>query len=131
MVLATNRLASLDGAVLRRMDIKVEFLPLTPAQARTAFVRLCKQADVMPALEDVRIAGQLPGLTPGDFACITRRHAFAPMKSAQELFEALAGEAALKTGNRQPFGFLVPAARTGNPDDGSMQAAIDALCLPP
>lgn len=105
VVLATNRLAALDGAVLRRLDFKVEFMALTPQQALTGFVRLCAELKLQRDGLAEQALVQLPELTPGDFACLLRRHRFAPFDSAHALATALKAELALRAGGRGPIGF--------------------------
>jgi hypothetical protein len=112
LVLATNRLEALDGAVLRRLDAKIRFDPLTPEQARCSFVGLCGQLGLPCCTAEV---ARLASLTPGDFACVVRRLAFAPPVQGHShdygqarvtaLVALLSEEVRLKTRGRQPMGF--------------------------
>ena len=109
VVLATNRLDALDAAALRRLDAKIEFEALSPAQARGSFARLCQQLG-LPCAEAVLLAvANLHPLTPGDFACVLRRLAFAPLAPegdhALALLALLTREVRLKTQGRQTMGF--------------------------
>ncbi len=118
LVLATNRLEALDGAVLRRLDAKIRFCALSPAQARRSFVALCEQLAWPCHERDVQAVSRLVSLTPGDFACVLRRLAFAPLKpvrqpdgqqtQASALVALLSEEVRLKTQGRQPMGFNPP-----------------------
>jgi ATP-dependent 26S proteasome regulatory subunit len=124
LVLATNRMEALDGAVLRRMDAKIRFDALTPQQARASFAALCQQLGLRYQECDAQEVARLQGLTPGDFACVARRLAFAPLgreqacasaasssssasssSPASALVALLAEEVRLKAQGRQPIGF--------------------------
>jgi len=109
VVLATNRLDALDHAVLRRMDAKIRFEGLQPAQLRDGFVRLCDQIGVLPSAQQLAATVQLTGLTPGDFACVRRRLAFAPLAMSTDavnaLLDLLREELRLKNKGVQPMGF--------------------------
>ncbi|MDP2369502.1 AAA family ATPase [Rhodoferax sp.] len=105
VVLATNRLAALDGAVLRRLDAKVEFMSLTAQQALIGFVRLCAELGLARDGLAEQALVQLSELTPGDFACLARRHRFAPFDSARALATACKAELALRSGGKSPMGF--------------------------
>lgn len=65
-VCTTNLMDSLDPATLRRFLFKVEFLPMTTAQAREAFRRAFLEE--APAALD-----RLDPLTPGDFTTVARK----------------------------------------------------------
>lgn len=109
VVLATNRLEALDEAVLRRMDAKIHFDVLNAQQLRSSFVRLCEQIAATPTERHLTATTQLKGLTPGDFACVRRRLAFAPIAGdadkAGVLLALLREELRLKTRGTQPIGF--------------------------
>ena len=109
VVLATNRLEALDAAVLRRMDAKIQFAPLTPAQLRMGFVQLCDQMLIRPTDQHLAWAANLTGLTPGDFACVQRRLVFAPPASTEDmagvLLDWLREELRLKTRGPHAMGF--------------------------
>jgi transitional endoplasmic reticulum ATPase len=73
-IAATNLMAGLDAAALRRFDFKLHFRPLTPAQRLALFAReaLGDWAEAVP-LELARYLHALDGLTPGDFATVCRQ----------------------------------------------------------
>jgi SpoVK/Ycf46/Vps4 family AAA+-type ATPase len=88
VVLATNRMDYLDEAVLRRMDAKVELLPLRPEQAENLLQQclegICglERAREFTLRADQRaFLHRLYPLTPGDFAMLQRRLRFAPVQA--------------------------------------------------
>lgn len=109
VVLATNRLDALDEAVLRRMDVKIRFDVLDAVQLRRSFLSLCESVAPAPGQAHLDAASRLKGLTPGDFACVRRRLAFAPIVDdpdpASAVLALLREELRLKTRGRQPMGF--------------------------
>jgi transitional endoplasmic reticulum ATPase len=116
VVLATNRIDALDEAVLRRMDAKIRFDCLSPEQLRTSFKRLCVQIGVLSTQGQLTAASNLKGLTPGDFACVRRRLAFAPLKPGaagnhpgDALFALLHEELQLKRRKARGIGFHLPS----------------------
>ena len=73
LICATNQFAQLDAAVHRRFDFKLEFCPLTSAQALTLFCQVCDcQMNDLPAEVMARLTA-CSTLTPGDFAVVSRR----------------------------------------------------------
>lgn len=101
VVLATNRLESLDVAVLRRMDLKVGFSAFTADQllkATNAFVSELglPELDTDQQLELMRIRG----LSVGDLAVMRRRMRFEPLGAdpVNALIARLDAEARLKAG---------------------------------
>jgi transitional endoplasmic reticulum ATPase len=75
-VAATNLMAGVDDAALRRFDVKLHFRALTGPQRIALFAREAlgdEQAPVPPAY--VRHLETLQGLTPGDFATVCRQQA--------------------------------------------------------
>ena len=73
LICATNQFAQLDAAVHRRFDFKLEFRPLTSAQALTLFCQMCDcQMNDLPAEVAAHLAA-CTTLTPGDFAVVRRR----------------------------------------------------------
>ncbi len=116
VVLATNRIDALDEAVLRRMDAKIRFDSLSPEQLRTSFKRLCAHIGVLPTQGQLTAASNLMGVTPGDFACLHRRLAFAPLKPGaagvhpgEALFALLHEELQLQRRKTRGIGFHLPS----------------------
>ena len=114
VVLATNRLKALDPGVIRRMDARVEFKTLTPEQCALSLQRLCARLQVPCSVDAAFTVGQIHGLTPGDFAQLSRRWKFspesrvcAPDKAADVLVQWLQEEVRFRDGGRQAMGFLV------------------------
>jgi len=124
VVLATNWLDHLDGALMRRMDAKVEFLPLNHEQTKTLLTYLLAEVGVeknaiaswIQDLPAKRLRGLYP-LTPGDFATVRRRIRFAPLTSnndldrVEELMGLLEEEVRYKSRGAQPMGFVHLNAR--------------------
>ena len=117
VVLATNRLEALDPAVLRRMDIKIRFDPLNSEQIRHSFAQICLALKLSCTDDDIQAASTLFGLTPGDFACVARRMAFASLSQrdlftgpdtsvAKQILQLLAEELGFKAPNKQEIGFV-------------------------
>lgn len=86
VVLASNRVQALDEAVLRRLDAKIEFSALNAQQARQCFEGWCQHLGFEPSPQDLQVLAGLKPLTPGDFACVARRLAFAPVSTAVSAF---------------------------------------------
>jgi transitional endoplasmic reticulum ATPase len=119
VILATNWLEHLDTALLRRMDAKVEFLPLYPEQVEELLRYLCLELSTLmegegPTLGQehlVRIH-RLHPLTPGDFAVVRRRLRFAPLTSIEpvgmthEIVDLLEEELRHKSQGKRSMGFL-------------------------
>jgi len=79
-VLATNRLEVLDSAMLRRMDVKVEFFALSSRQIELAVQQLCAAAMksdegslVLPHMRQFNEVTALKNVTCGDMAVMARR----------------------------------------------------------
>ena len=72
------------------------------------------------------MTAQLKGLTPGDFACVRRRLAFAPLSSeanrASALLALLREELRLKTKGTQPIGFYC-----SDKEIADLQTVLDLL----
>ncbi len=101
-ICTTNLLEKLDAASLRRFDWKIAFWPMTAAQRWAFFLQEFHLlgADIQTAMGlQSTVQQQLNGLTPGDFAPVTRQ--FRLMRSiptAQQLFERLYTELLTKQG---------------------------------
>jgi len=121
VVLATNRLEYLDEAVLRRMDAKVELLPLKPEQSKVLLLQTLEATGqklfpdyVLPHTLQLQLQ-RLHPFTPGDFAMLQRRLRFAPLQATTpdgmfaELLGILEREVRLKSGGKASIGFVTEA----------------------
>jgi len=107
LIASTNLMNGLDQAALRRFDLKVKFDFLKPGQALALLHRHCTQLGLaMPDAAGEGALQRLQKLTPGDFAAAMRQHRFRPLKTAQQLIEALQAECAIKGGSQPQIGFL-------------------------
>jgi transitional endoplasmic reticulum ATPase len=119
VILATNWLAHLDTALLRRMDAKVEFLPLYPEQSDALLRYLTLELGIPASSDGPSITSEhrarlhrLHPLTPGDFALVRRRIRFAPLISqdpinqVHEIVDLLEDEMRHKSLGKRPMGFM-------------------------
>ena len=106
-IASTNLMTQLDQAALRRFDLKVKFDFLSTRQSAELLRRYCK-ALALPAPRAALLSqlGQLPTLTPGDFATVMRQHRFRPLESAADFVQALAAESALNESAKSAIGFV-------------------------
>jgi MoxR-like ATPase len=98
-VAATNLMAGIDQAALRRFDFKLHFRALTLEQRLALFAReaLGEAQAAVPALI-ARHLETLNGLTPGDFATVCRQSTLLGETPTPEQFlRRLAGEWRMKT----------------------------------
>lgn len=73
-IAATNLMAGIDPAALRRFDFKLHFRALTPVQRRALFARETLGDAGAPVPPDLaRHLDEANGLTPGDFATVCRQ----------------------------------------------------------
>jgi transitional endoplasmic reticulum ATPase len=101
-IAATNLMADVDSAALRRFTWKLEFLALAPEQAWRMF---CTEAAVATASSDpthlealAARLGAIENLTPGDFATVKRQaNMLAQDLNPEEWLEQLDLEAKAKT----------------------------------
>jgi SpoVK/Ycf46/Vps4 family AAA+-type ATPase len=99
LVCTTNTIDVLDRATLRRFVFKVEFLPMTAAQARDAFRRAF-------GIEPPLALDHLDPLTPGDFAVVARKVKVMRESDPYRLAAMLAAEVAAKQrGAKRRIGF--------------------------
>jgi SpoVK/Ycf46/Vps4 family AAA+-type ATPase len=95
-VCTTNLYESLDAASLRRFDVKVRFDPLREEQRWAMFVAVLggEAAAARAGDGETREAlGRLDGITPGDFATVTRRAVVLDQAlDAESLLRALGAE---------------------------------------
>ena len=101
-ICTTNLLEKLDPASLRRFDWKVAFKPMTASQRWALFLQefhlLGGDIETAMPLQPM-VRQQLGGLTPGDFAPVTRQfRLLRRTPSAQEFCERLRSELATKNG---------------------------------
>ena len=97
-IAATNLMAGIDAAALRRFDFKLHFRALTQAQRLALFAREAlgdATAAVPPDL--ARHLEGLSGLTAGDFATVCRqRHLLWEVLTPEQFLRRLAAECRLK-----------------------------------
>jgi SpoVK/Ycf46/Vps4 family AAA+-type ATPase len=90
----TNLMETLDPATLRRFLFKVQFLPMTTAQAREAFRRSF-------GIEAPRELDDLDNLAPGDFALVARKAALTGDLSSNGWIRLLSAETEAKPERRR------------------------------
>lgn len=103
----TNLFKGMDAAAMRRFDLKVQFKPPTAQQLEVLLHKVGTQLKTTGpnAAQCARLA-QL-GITPGDVAAVVRRCRFAPVGSADALFQVLEAEGLCKPGAvAGPMGFV-------------------------
>lgn len=96
LAVCTNRYGKLDGAALRRFDLKIRFGCLDANQRRVLFDEVTRSLGLTGSMLQTEAAharlGRLDRLTPGAFETVTRRHEFAPFGDVVALVEALESE---------------------------------------
>lgn len=95
-IATTNLINSLDKAVLRRFDLKVEFKALDFAQRINLFAKEC---EILGLKCDESLKNQiakLDGLTPGDFAAVKRQGRFSHIKNTEDFYKRLCNEVKVK-----------------------------------
>jgi SpoVK/Ycf46/Vps4 family AAA+-type ATPase len=96
-IASTNLMRDLDGAALRRFDLKIRLDYLTADQARRMLRLQCLQLGLgTPHADDMEALQQLDNVTPGDFVNVARQHSFRRFASPAELVRSIAAECALK-----------------------------------
>ncbi len=116
LVVASNFVEKLDSALSRRIDLKIEFSPLDPAQQKEVFEEaVLVLGDSVSAAESVwcPAEGTFDDLSLGDFAMAIRQCGLrAEEPSARTLFECLLEESRRKaTVNSSDIGFLAQLRR--------------------
>jgi hypothetical protein len=98
----------LDQASLRRFDLKLEFGYLSSENAMRLFEAEAKMLGIDTIENSVRSAVEsLNQLAPGDFAAVRRQARFAPILTADDLFDRLRDEVTIKEeGTEKKMGFL-------------------------
>lgn len=100
-IASTNLMESLDGAALRRFDVKMRFDYPTADQTWLLFCDTAKKLGLIVE-EDLRSSvAELRLLAPGDFATIVRQARLRKIKDCDELYHRLAVECAGKPEGRQ------------------------------
>ena len=95
-IATTNLIDNLDKASLRRFDLKLEFGYLLPNQALNLFKKECALLRVKFDENAAKKVSNLGLLAPGDFASVRRQAKFRPIKNADDFYERLEQEVALK-----------------------------------
>ena len=95
-IATTNLIDNLDKASLRRFDLKLEFGYLLPNQALNLFKKECALLKVKFDENTAKKVSNLGLLAPGDFASVRRQAKFRPIKNADDFYERLEQEVALK-----------------------------------
>ena len=105
-IAATNLMADIDGAALRRFDFKLGYRALNPAQRLALFAReALGDADALVPPVLARHLAALDGLTPGDFATVCRQQTLLGATPTPEQFlRRLAAECRLKQRDRAQVG---------------------------
>jgi SpoVK/Ycf46/Vps4 family AAA+-type ATPase len=116
LVVATNRMDAIDPAALRRIDMQIHFEALRPQQVREGFATLCKTQAIEVEDGELEHVGNLDGVTPGDFAALSRRLRFAPgTRTAGGLIALLQELLDQKQPKRMPIGFTAGNASDEGP----------------
>ncbi|OYZ58968.1 MAG: hypothetical protein B7Y17_05865 [Sulfuricurvum sp. 24-42-5] len=107
-IATTNLMSGLDQACLRRFDLKLEFGYLTSKNALRLFEVEAKMLGIETIKRSVQSAVEsLSRLAPGDFAAVRRQSRFAPILTADDLFDRLRDEVAIKEDDGdKKMGFL-------------------------
>jgi SpoVK/Ycf46/Vps4 family AAA+-type ATPase len=107
-IATTNLMSGLDQASLRRFDLKLEFGYLTGENAMRLFEAEAKMLGIDTIERSVRSAVEsLDCLAPGDFAAVRRQSRFAPILTADDLFDRLRDEISVKEeSTEKKMGFM-------------------------
>jgi SpoVK/Ycf46/Vps4 family AAA+-type ATPase len=107
-IATTNLMSGLDQASLRRFDLKLEFGYLTGENALSLFEAEAKMMGIETISRATRLAVEsLGSLAPGDFAAVRRQSRFAPILTADDLFDRLRDEISVKEeSSEKKMGFL-------------------------
>jgi SpoVK/Ycf46/Vps4 family AAA+-type ATPase len=105
-IASTNLMDSLDGAALRRFDLKIRFDYLKSDQGWAMLQDTARRLGLEPGPDARTALAQLTLLTPGDFANVVRQARLRRIASATDLVARLAAECAAKPeGRRNRIGF--------------------------
>jgi hypothetical protein len=93
---------------LRRFDLKLEFGYLTSENAFSLFEAEAKMMGIHTIERSVQSAVEsLNQLAPGDFAAVRRQSRFAPILTADDLFDRLRDEISVKEeSTEKKMGFM-------------------------
>jgi SpoVK/Ycf46/Vps4 family AAA+-type ATPase len=107
-IATTNLMSGLDQASLRRFDLKLEFGYLTGENALRLFEAEANILGIETITYSVRSSVEsLSRLAPGDFAAVRRQNRFAPILTADDLFDRLRDEISVKEeSGEKKMGFL-------------------------
>lgn len=106
LIVSTNLIDNIDGAAMRRFDLKAKFDHLKPEQAIALLHRYAEQLKLSePTPSETRQLERLKTLTPGDFATVMRQSRFRPLASVAEVVSALEAECGLKQATSNTIGF--------------------------
>jgi len=110
-ICTTNRLQQLDGAVLRRFDLKIGFAALSPAQRLALIRQAATTLDIawseQAGAEVQRAQSLLSGMTPGDVAAALRHlRLTTATPTLAALLDALAAECRYKSPPARRIGFV-------------------------
>jgi SpoVK/Ycf46/Vps4 family AAA+-type ATPase len=106
-IASTNLMEGLDPAAMRRFDLKIQFGYLSADQAETLLQITLERYALPAATADQRSRlGEIPHLTPGDFANLDRQQRLTPFDSAEEVITALMHEVEHKSPASRPIGFI-------------------------
>lgn len=95
-IATTNLIDNLDKASLRRFDLKLEFGYLLPNQALNLFKKECASLRIKFDENLAARISDLSFLAPRDFASVRRQTKFKRVKNADDFYERLEREVALK-----------------------------------
>lgn len=102
----TNLMDMLDGAALRRFDLKIRFDFMKPTQALRLFKETSAAMGLAPDLAAREALGKLRNLTPADFSLIADQGRFHKWDCEGNLVARLQAECSLKpSGRRRTLGF--------------------------
>ena len=110
LICCTNLLPSMDRAVMRRFNWKMEFLPLKPEQRVALFSRYFKRKECKITSSMKERIRCIEGLTPGDIRSVWNRNRYINNEafSHHAIIEALEKEVKYRIGSEAPrVGFQV------------------------
>ena len=107
-ICTTNLVDTLDPAILRRFQFRVEFLPMRHEQSVEAFGAAFLRT---PSIEECRELRDLSGLVPADFANVARQLKFFQGRENAHATNLLKAELEARRGSlSRPIGFMSHAS---------------------